>query len=101
MKILTTTAQTVAKINAVNACIRNANGTFVTVKTKTKDGTVSIHNGRTAVRKYAKSGEKPFFSVLQFTLYCPHKGGYRTVNAVNVISITSCGRTQIFEGKGY
>lgn len=101
MKIITSTAQFVAKVNAVNATIRNANGTFVTVKTRTNDGRITVHNGRTGVRAYAKSGVKPFFSVLQFTLFCPHKGGYRTVNANNVISITSCGRTTVFEGKGY
>ena len=91
--------QNLTKIITVRSAMTDANGTFVTVTARTKDGKITKHNGRTGVTKHTKGGTVAKLGLTGFVLYSPSKGGYRTVPYSSVISISYNNRTQVFEGK--
>lgn len=84
----------IARLVRVHGLIRNANGTFVTIKFKNAEGSERIINGRTGVKWKGKPAGL-FRNPYIINLWSVHDRAFRSIRADRVEMIKSCGRVEI------
>ena len=78
-------------MNAVKSILQSANGKFMTVTFKKKDGTMRTINGRAGVTTHLRGGVKTVSDDNYFTIY-ENNNGYRNVNYDTVTEIKTGGK---------
>jgi hypothetical protein len=83
-----------SRLVRVHGLIKNANGTFITIKFKNAEGVEKTINGRTGVRW----NDKPsvlFRNPYLINFWSVHDRGFRSIRADRIEVIKSCGRVEI------
>ncbi len=83
-----------ARLVRVHGLIKNANGTFLTIKFRNAEGQERILNGRTGVQ-WKGSPSKAFRNPYLINFWSTQDREFRSIRADRVETIKSCGKVEV------
>lgn len=84
----------IARLVRVHGLIKNANGTFVTIRFKNSEGTYRTINGRTGVKWNGKNSNA-FRNPYVVNIWSVQDRAFRSIRADRIEMIKSCGKVDI------